>query len=42
VTTFNAEAAGVRRDDVIEMLAKHVKPTPPNPPRNGNRFPVRS
>lgn len=37
VTTFNAEAAGVRRDDVIEMLAKHIKPTRPNQSRNGSR-----
>ncbi|MCA9137904.1 MAG: MoxR family ATPase, partial [Planctomycetales bacterium] len=37
VTTFNAEAAGVRRDDVIEMLAKHVKPSPPDHNRNGGR-----
>ncbi len=29
VTTFNAEASGVKRDDVIEMLARHVKPVPP-------------
>ncbi len=29
VTTFNAEAAGVRRDNVIEMLLKHVQPVIP-------------
>ena len=29
VTTFSAEAAGVKRDDVIQMLAEHVEPTLP-------------
>jgi MoxR-like ATPase len=29
VTTFNAEAAGVNRDDVIEMLLKEIKPKRP-------------
>lgn len=43
VTTFNAEAAGVKRDDVIEMLAQHVHPNPPAsssqraPSHRGNR-----
>ena len=37
VTTFNAEAAGVKRDDVIEMLAKRIKPAPPERERNGSR-----
>ena len=37
VTTFNAEAAGVKRDDVIEMLAKHVHPSPPKSPARAER-----
>jgi hypothetical protein len=28
VTTFNADGAGVRRDDVIRKLLEHVQPSP--------------
>jgi MoxR-like ATPase len=38
VATFNAEAAGVKADDVIDMLARHV---PPPPPSGGNGKPKR-
>lgn len=39
VTTFNADAGGIRRDDIVRKLLEHVQPTQPNnrqTAQNGN------